>query len=229
MGGHVVLEGGREFGGRMAEVDLRALQLAGGYDVRVSIIPAAAALDHNHERAGQNGVRWFRNLGATEVSVLPLIDRASAGEPAIVAALAGSRLIYLLGGFPDYLAQTLADSICWQAVLKAYHEGAVIAGSSAGAMVLCEHYFDPARGTIMEGLKLLPKACVIPHHGTSSKQWLPQLRGLPPDHVVIGIDEESGTIDDGPGGSWNVYGKGMVTLYRKGRVATHHPGTTFYL
>src|SRR5215207_4912102 len=110
MTGHILLAGGAEFGGRMAELDLRTIELAGGFDVQISIIPTAAAPDHNHERAGRNGVRWFESLGARNVAALPLIDRASADDPAIIAALHKSQLIYLLGGFPHYLGQTLLGS-----------------------------------------------------------------------------------------------------------------------
>lgn len=53
--GYLVLEGGAEFGGRMAEPDRRALALAGGPEAPIVIIPTAAAPDHNHERAGQTG------------------------------------------------------------------------------------------------------------------------------------------------------------------------------
>src|SRR5688500_2075754 len=102
MHGHILLAGRAEFGGSIAEPDLRALELIGGADARVSIIPAAAAPDHNHERVGRNGVRWFESLGARNVAALPLIDRASADSPAVVAALREARLIYLLGGFPHY-------------------------------------------------------------------------------------------------------------------------------
>src|ERR1051326_6495637 len=136
MPGYIVLEGGAEFGGRMAEVDNRAIELAGGPDAPISIIPTAAAADNNHQRAGNNGVRWFRSLGATNVASLPLIDKPSANDASIVDAIRRSRLIYLLGGFPGYLGQTLMGSQAWQAMLDAYANGAVIAGSSAGAMVL---------------------------------------------------------------------------------------------
>src|SRR5436190_5217725 len=143
MSGHILLAGGAEFGGRMAVPDLRAIELAGGADARISIIPTAAAPDRNHERAGRNGVRWFESLDARNVAALPLIDRASADSPAVVAALRESRLIYLLGGFPHYLGQTLLGSASWQAIVAAYQAGALVAGSSAGAMVLCQHYYNP--------------------------------------------------------------------------------------
>jgi cyanophycinase len=229
MPGQILLEGGAEFGGRMAEPDGRALELAGGLGARVSIIPTAAAPDHNHERAGGNGVRWFEQLGARNVAALPLIDRASADEPAIVAALRQSRLIYLLGGFTHYLGQTLRGSASWDAITAAYQDGAVVAGSSAGAMVLCQHYYNPESARVVEGLGLLPNACVLPHHSTFGQRWAPRLAALLPASVLVGIDERTGMLDDGPAGAWRVYGQGAVTLYRDGQVTTHRSGGQFSL
>ena len=114
--GFLLLEGGAEFGGRMADPDRRALELAGGYDAALSILPTAAAPDHNHQRAGQNGQRWFESLGARQVAVLPVIDRASADSPENAAAIQNSRLVYLLGGFTHFLGQTLSGSRCSQAM-----------------------------------------------------------------------------------------------------------------
>ncbi|MGD8295815.1 MAG: hypothetical protein PVG67_05440, partial [Desulfobacterales bacterium] len=108
--GYILLEGGAEFDGHMAEPDRQAIMLAGGPDTPISIIPAAAAPDNNYQQAGRNGVDWFRRLGATNASALPLIDRPSADAPELAETLAKSKLIYLLGGFPQYLAQTLNNS-----------------------------------------------------------------------------------------------------------------------
>jgi len=211
---YTLLEGGAEFGGDMAKPDRRALELAGGLDAPISIIPTAAAPDNNHRRAGENGKKWFQGLGATHVDVLPLIDNASANDPGIVDALKKSRMIYLLGGFPHYLGQTLSQSAAWQAMVAAREAGAVIAGSSAGAMVLCDYYYHPAAGEIVEGLGLVESACVIPHHDTSGKSWADRLKRLLPKTLLIGIDEQTGILNDRPGGKWQVYGKGKVTLYR---------------
>lgn len=227
--GYILLEGGAEFGGQMEIPDRRALALAGGSGVRVSIIPTAAAPDNNHERAGQNGVRWFQGLGATLVTSLPLIDRASANTPDIAEALGQSRLIYMLGGFPHHLGQSLIDSHAWDAMLNAYEDGAVIAGSSAGAMVLCEAYYDPKGGTVHQGLGLVPGVCVMPHHDTFGEGWAPELRRLVPDVVLIGIDEETGMLGSTPQGTWEVRGKGAVTLYRQDQRSIYGPGQTFKL
>jgi len=225
----MLLAGGAEFGGRMAEPDLRAIELAGGDDARISIIPAAAAPDHNHARAGRNGVHWFESLGARNVAALPLIDRASADSPAVGAALRESRLIYLLGGFPHYLGQTLLGSAGWQAIEAAHQAGAVVAGSSAGAMVLCQYYYNPEASQVIDGLGMLPNACVLPHHNTFGKSWAARLAALLPDSVLLGIDERTAMLDDGAGGAWRVYGPGAVTLYRHGQPTVHPSGAEFDL
>jgi cyanophycinase len=210
---HLLLEGGAEFGGRMSAADLRGIELAGGFDAPVCIIPTAAAPDNNHKRAGHNGARWFQSLGAKNVFIVDVIDAASANDPALVNLIRAARLIYLLGGFPRYLGETLTNSLCWQAALDASADGAVIAGSSAGAMVLCEHYYDPYEKKLLRGLNLIPDACVLPHHNNFGKAWASQLRQLLPDATLIGIDEGTGMINDADG-TWQVCGAGNVTIYR---------------
>ena len=227
--GFILLEGGAEFSGRMADPDRQAMRLAGGPDVPISIIPAAAASDNNHQQAGQNGVDWFQGLGATNVSVLPLIDSASANDPEIVAALAKSKLIYLLGGFPRYLGQALDGSRSWQVISNAYRSGVVVAGSSAGAMVLCEYYYDPVSSQAVKGLNLLERICILPHHNTFGKDWVPQLKKQLPDTVLVGIDEETGTLKDASQDDWRVYGKGKVTLYYSRHVDEFEAGQAFNL
>jgi len=224
--GTILLEGGAEFGGRMAEPDLAALELAGGFDAPVCILPTAAAPDHNDQRAGSNGVRWFTRLGAQRVVAVPVINRGSANEQANAEAIRNSRLVYLLGGFPRYLEETLRASLSWQAMVEAFRSGAVIGGSSAGAMVLAQHYYDPERNDLREGLNLIPGACVIPHHNTFGKGWAARLTGLLPDGLWIGIDEQTGMIGEAPG-RWTVHGKGQATLYHRGQVQTYRPGETF--
>ncbi len=230
MEGYLLLEGGAEFGGQMSEPDRRAIELAGGPDAPISIIPTAAAPDNNYQRAGRNGVNWFRSLGARQVESLPLIDKASANDAAIANQISRSRLIYLLGGFTGYLGETLKDSASWQAMLEAYINGAVIAGSSAGAMVLCGYYYDPGRSQIVEGLGLVPNTCVLPHHNTFGKNWARQMTANLPGAVLLGIDERTGMLDDGDGGrkiGWRVYGQSAVTLYRNGQPTVYGTGESF--
>lgn len=225
--GYLVLEGGAEFGGRMREPDLRGIELAGGFDVPIRIIPTAAAPDNNHQRAGNNGVRWFQGLGAKDVFSMSLLSKIRAEDKNIAQSLREAKLIYMLGGFPHYLGQTLKGSLAWDAVLEAYQNGAVIAGSSAGAMVMCQFYYDPSGKRVHEGLNLLSNSLVLPHHNTFGKNWAPQLLKKHPRATLIGIDEQSGMINDGENNAWNVYGRGVVTLYQHEKVTIHQTGMTF--
>ena len=219
--GYLLLEGGAEFGGRMRDPDRKAIELAGGFDAPIRIIPTAAAPDNNHQRAGNNGVRWFQGLGARDVLSVPLINKASANEAGLAKLLRDAKLIYLLGGFTHYLGQTLKDSLAWQAAVAAYDNGAVIAGSSAGAMVMCQFYFNPGAGRVHEGLNLVPNSLVLPHHNAFGKSWAPKLIKQIPEVTLIGIDEQTGMLNDSGNNTWNIYGAGEVTLYRGGQVETH--------
>jgi len=227
--GFILLAGGAEFGGQMAVADRQAIQLAGGPGVPISIIPAAAAPDHNHQRAGQNGVNWFKDLGATTVSFVPLVDNTTADDPAVVEALARARLIYLLGGFPGHLAQSLRGSRSWQAIMSAYQAGAVIAGSSAGAMVLCEYFYDPGSSRVVPGLELIKGICILPHHDTFGKNWAVRLHELLPNTTLIGIDEETAVMCNVSQGFGRVHGKGEITVYHRGKLDTIGPDRAFKL
>jgi cyanophycinase len=209
--GYVMLAGGAEFGGRMRETDSRAIGLAGGEDARVEIIPAAAKPDENHHRAGERGVKWFRGLGASGCVLRMLIDRSSANHPEIVAGLQAADFIYLLGGFPGYLADSLSRTASWEAMLGVHREGGVLAGSSAGAMVLAEYFYDPFTDEVRKGLGLLQGLCILPHYQSSSINWLARLRDELPDILLLGLDEETAVLDDVEGG-WGVYGRGDAWL-----------------
>ncbi|HSO60663.1 MAG TPA: Type 1 glutamine amidotransferase-like domain-containing protein [Desulfobacterales bacterium] len=227
--GFVLLEGGREFNAGMAAADKRAMAVCGGRAQPVRIIPAAAAPDDNHGRAAANGVGWFQSLGAADVRAVDVIDRASADRPDLAREIERARLVFVLGGFTRYLAETLSGSLAWQAMVSAHRSGSVIAGSSAGAMVMCEHYFDPTSGKVLPGLNLLPNVSVLPHHDTFGKDWAPRLTRLLPGRILIGIDEETGLLNDGEAGQWTVYGKGAVTVYEPGGKSVLQHGKRFVL
>jgi cyanophycinase len=227
--GYLLLEGGAEFGGRMRDPDLKAIELAGGFDAPIRIIPTAAAPDNNHQRAGNNGIHWFQSLGAKDVLSVPLLSKIRADDKNIAQALRAAKLIYLLGGFTHYLGQTLKDSLAWDGAMDAYHNGAVIAGSSAGAMVMCQFYYDPSAGRVHAGLNLVPNSLVLPHHNTFGKSWAPKLLKKIPTVTLIGIDERTGMLNNGENNTWNIYGAGGVTLYRNSASETFSAGDAFSL
>jgi cyanophycinase len=225
--GILLLEGGCEFQGKMEEPDRKALALAGGKNANVVIIPTAAAPDNNSQRAGNTASQWFRALGARNVTALPIIDKRSADDPELSAELDQATLIYILGGFPGYLAHTLNETRCLDALLRAHRKGAVLAGSSAGAMVLCEWYFDPAVKEIKKGFGIQKNVILVPHHDTLGRSWhslfFDKISGI----RYIGIDEETGMMNHAGRNRWTVYGKGEITIYLKTAVVSYKSGQTF--
>jgi cyanophycinase len=158
-----------------------------------------------------------------------VIDRASAEDVRLASELERARLIYLLGGFTHYLGQTLAGSASARAMGVAYESGAVLAGSSAGAMVLCEHYYDPSQERIHRGLGYVANTCLLPHYNTFGRRWVARLNELLPSVWLVGVDEETGMLQEGDGRRWRVAGRGQVTLHRSGQVTVFPTGATLTL
>jgi cyanophycinase-like exopeptidase len=141
-------------------------ELLAGRAPRYVQIPTAAG------REGPARLRYWVELGQAQserlgVEAVPLVvtQRAQADDPAIAAQVEGAGLVYLSGGSPAYLADTLRDTLLWHAVVRAWEAGAALAGCSAGAMVMADRVpdlFHPSGGD-RAGLGLLPHIRVLPH------------------------------------------------------------------
>jgi cyanophycinase len=227
--GILLLEGGSEFQGKMEEADRKALALAGGGEAKIAIIPTAAAPGNNSKLAGDNALKWFRKLGVVYAISLPIVDKKAADDPALSAELKRANFIFILGGFPGYLENTLRDSRCLDALLGAYNKGAVLAGSSAGAMVLFEWYFDPAVKKIKKGFGIQNGVILIPHHNRVGNKWRSLYFDKVADVLWVGIDEQTGMINQTEPNSWTVHGKGGVTVYGRTAIDFFRSGQTFRL
>ena len=91
-------------------------------------------------------------------------------------------------------------------------------------MVLAEKLYDPFSRKVHAGLNLMPGVCLVPHHNSSCSGWISRLLKLLPDYRMLGIDEETGVINDAPLGGWTVYGRGAAVVYHQGRVHTYTAG-----
>jgi cyanophycinase len=235
MPGPVALVGSGEFLPAMDEFDAGLLATTGRARPRVAILPTASWPDGPDvfERWVALGTSHFSALGA-EVEPVRVRDRSDADDAAHVQAIGEADLIYLSGGKPGHLSSTIAGSRLETALLRAHARGAILAGCSAGAMVLAERHFDLRRKRLIwparwsDGLGLVPRASIVPHYDA----WPEPLSALiafqaPRDLAVLGIDEETALV--GRDGSWQVYGRSRVTLWRGRQRERFRAGDVFRL
>ncbi len=110
----------------------------------------------------------------------------------------------------------LKDSALYDAMLRAYAGGAVVAASGAGATLLCDPMVDPRGGAYTVGLGMVRGLAVFPYHGRAAEHLRERsVELLPSDAVLVGLDEHTALVRDASGG-WRVDGPGTATVYRKG-------------
>ena len=166
---------------------------------------------------GAERLAYWHELGRTQAHrlgvepvIIPVNVRTDADNPEFADAVRGAGLIYLSGGDPGYLADTLRDTAVWRAIVDTWREGAALAGCSAGAMAMTSwipSLRHPRRGHT-PGLNLLPHLRVIPHFDYFHRA-IPHVLDhflVPRDgETLVGIDEETAIVG-GPA-EWRVSGE----------------------
>jgi cyanophycinase len=209
--GPLVLVGGAEWT-EGCDFDLPLWEASGRAEVLV--LPTAAAYEHP-ERAVETASRWFAGFGA-EARGLMLLNRRDALDESMAGELRRARFVYIGGGSPMHLRSVLKDSPAWEALAAAWRDGAVVAGSSAGAMVLGDPMVDPRGGALTLGLGLVTGLAVLPHYDTWSPEKAHRTVQLATGHLrIAAVDERTALIRD-PEGSWRSEGAGSVTVYVDG-------------
>lgn len=213
MSGTIALVGGGEWG-EGCTFDAGLLATSGASEVLV--LPTAAAYEHPG-RAIETATAYFAGLGAT-VSACMVLARPEAEDGSNAEAVAAARFIYLSGGSPLHLRSVLKDTKVWDALVHAWQAGAVVAGSSAGAMVLTDPMVDPRGGALTLGLGLIEQLAIIPHFDSWSQDKVRRTIGLtPPGVPVVGIPEQTALIRDAAG-EWTMAGVGEVHVFVAGHL-----------
>jgi cyanophycinase len=195
--------------------DAELLAASGGTDVL--ILPTAAAYEHP-EKSVDSARTWFGTMGAT-VRGLMVLGRPDAEDETNAAVVRTSRFIYLGGGSSMHLRSVLKGSRLWEALLDAWRDGAVVAGSSAGAMVLTDPMVDSRGGALTVGLGMVENIAVIPHFGHENAEKVHRSIALAaPGLPVVGIPERTALIRD-PDGAWRQAGEGDVQVFVSGKPA----------
>ncbi len=219
MPGPLALLGSGEFLPVMEELDRELLE---GRPHRVVHLPTAAGLE------GPDRIAYWTDLARDHygrldvyVETLDVIDRSGAERTDFAEEISAAGMIFLSGGDPHHVVDTLVDTPVWGAVVAAWLDGAALIGCSAGAMAI-GGVIPAFRRSAAEALGLLPEISVIPHYDHFGRFMKPVLRMRDRDVTLVGIDENT-AIHGGPD-RWTVYGEGSAHVTRSGRSVSYAPG-----
>ncbi len=192
--GTLALLGGDEWTEECRSLDAELLAVSGGDEVVV--LPTAAAYEQP-DQVVERAVAWFGALGA-RVSALRILNRRDAEIAEHLSAVREAKLLYICDGSPLHLRSVLKGSQLWDAILAAYHDGAVLAASGAGATVVCDPMVDPRGGAYTVGLGVVTDLAVFPYHGTAAEHLRERsVQLLPRGATLAGLDETTALLQIG--------------------------------
>ena len=204
--GSVIIIGGAEDKVRDRVILSRFATLAGGRDANVVVISTASSLGLE---AGERYKQVLGELGVTKVRTIHAVTRAQANDEKAALAIRSATGIFLTGGNQLRLSSTIGGTRLADAVLDQFRQGAVVAGTSAGARAMSSHMiaFGASGATpkhrmaqIAAGLGVLPGVIVDQHFQQRNRLGrLLSLIAQNPSLLGLGVDEDTaGVVGAGP-------------------------------
>jgi cyanophycinase len=223
--GFIIPIGGGEDRVKERGIHRRFIEMAGGADADIVVIPTASVL----ESTGDDYNRMFRDLGAGTVEFLPILTRGDCENPRYVEMLDRATGIFLTGGNQVRLSAILGGTQVAQKIRRRNAAGVPVAGTSAGASIMSEHMVaggesgaSPAEGVVSLAPGLgLTNAVIIDQHFTQRNRLgrLLVAASYNPFLIGLGIDEDTAAFI-GPDNVLEVVGSGTVTVVDASRL-TH--------
>lgn len=229
--GPIALVGSGEYLPQMFEVDRSLMTTLGGPEqTHVVLLPTASALEPGMpQRWNMLGLAHFRLLSVEAVPLL-VLRREDTYDPEILAQLHQANFFYFSGGNPHHIVETWRDTPAWDAVLERRHQGAVLAGCSAGAMMMGGVTVNIRRAASgspewIPAMGDLPNLAIMPHFDRlrtrfTGEQFAALLKSKPADVTVVGIDEDTALIRTGS--DWTTLGQHGVSVFGADGVETRY-------
>jgi cyanophycinase len=215
--GWIIPIGGAEEKENSPQILKRFLELAGGEEADVAIIPTASAMSGT----GSRYERIFAEMGARRVVSLDFDTRRDADEPGRLARLREASGVFFTGGNQLRLTTLIGGTPVAQAVRQMNAAGIPVAGTSAGAAFLCEHMIafgeegsTPVAGSVRLAPGLgLTNRYIIDQHFRQRDRLGRLLTALAynPFAVGIGLDEDTAAFI-APDNTVEVEGSGAITV-----------------
>jgi cyanophycinase len=215
--GYVIPIGGAEEKINNPEILQRFVELAGGKDAVICIIPTASQLDDTGERYEN----LFSELGAGKAFSLPISERADAQRQDYVEKLEGCSGIFITGGNQLRLSTILGGTPIAKSIRQLNAKGVHVAGTSAGAAIVSQHMITGgSTGTVPteDGVNLAPgmgliNTVVVDQHFNERNRLARLLSAVSynPFLIGLGLDEDTAAFIDGDN-VFTVVGSGAITV-----------------
>jgi cyanophycinase len=219
--GYLVIVGGVQ----TKEIQKKFVELAGGKDARIIIIPNAGS---EPKRSSESQQRDYISLGAQADYLL--FNRETADDEANLKKMDWANAVFFLGGDQSDLTRDMLGTRLLDKVFDIYNKNGVVGGSSAGAAVMSEimltgnelinkdsssSFISIQKGNIetAKGFGFVKNA-IIDQHFLKRKRHnrLITLMCEHPNLLGIAIDESTAIIVK-PDETFEVIGRNQVLVY----------------
>lgn len=216
--GNLVIIGGAEDKQGECRILKYLVELAGGPDAKLTILTTAT---ESPEVTGNEYMSVFQRLGVRNINILNINTRDDAEMENSARLTSESTCIFFTGGDQLRITSILGGTKTIKALQQAYVNGAIIAGTSAGAsamsstMIVDGNGNDPARKCTLKmapGLGLLDEVLIDQHFHQRGRIGR-LLCGVAenPSILGIGIDEDT-AVRVFPDKHLEVIGNNSVTI-----------------
>ena len=202
---------------------------AGGINAKIVIIPTASRIP---VEVGENYLNAFKTLGCNNVHVLDIRSKEDSEKQNSIDIIKSANCIMFSGGDQSKITDKIGGTTIHDIIVERYQNesGFVIAGTSAGAMVMANKMiaggsaseaFIKGAVNMYEGLGLIPELIVDTHfirRGRFGRQS--EAVAKHPNLIGIGLAEDTGMIIKN-GNDCTVIGSGMVIIF-DGSKLTHN-------
>ncbi|MGH7142249.1 MAG: Type 1 glutamine amidotransferase-like domain-containing protein [Candidatus Saccharimonadales bacterium] len=171
----------------------------------IAVLPTAAGAEKDALKWIEMARQHYAKFHLTVIPV-PIFNKEDSNNKDLTDLLIPAEWIFFSGGDPGYLMDVLNDSLLWKTVLKRLQTGALLTGSSAGAMVMGNFVLaSPFRAMFSNSDTVWQKAfglvdyTVFPHFNRlkKHKKILQRITQKGPEKISsawLGIDENTAFV-----------------------------------
>jgi cyanophycinase len=202
---------------------------AGGTDAKIVVIPTASSIP---VEVGENYMKAFAKLNCTNVHILDIRSTEDSEKETSIEMVKTANCIMFSGGNQSKITDKIGQTTIHKILLDRYQNeaGFVIAGTSAGAMVMASEMISGGSATesfvkgavrMYKGLNLIPEL-IFDTHFIQRGRFGRQSEAVAkfPNLIGFGLAEDTGLIIKN-GNDCTVIGSGMVIVF-DGSKLTHN-------